>query len=304
MSPAPLRRVLVANRGEIAVRIIRAAHELGVQAVAVYSEADQDSQWVHLADDAVAVGPSQATKSYLDVEAVVRAGIDSGCDAVHPGYGFLSERSGFARAVEDAGMVFVGPRPDTIDRMGDKASARAAAERAGVPVVPGSGVIDDPADAVPVAAEIGYPVLVKASAGGGGRGIRPVAEESELADAISRASREAEAAFGDGAVYLEKALVRARHVEVQVLADHHGAVVHCFERDCSVQRRRQKMLVGTRLRRWCRWRAEGAHARSRHREHRPRAPRTARCAPGCPCRSPAPCARSAEDRRRRARPAR
>lgn len=238
----PLTKVLVANRGEIAVRIIRAAHVLGMEAVAVYSEADAGSLWVRLADEAVAIGPSSASKSYLNVEAVVRAGVDTGCDAVHPGYGFLSERSAFARAVEEAGMVFVGPTPETIDRMGDKASARAAAERAGVPVVPGSDVITDPADALPIAEKIGYPVLVKASAGGGGRGIRPVDSADELTDAISRASREAEAAFGDGAVYLEKALVDARHVEVQVLADTHGAVVHCFERDCSVQRRRQKVF--------------------------------------------------------------
>lgn len=238
----PLRRVLVANRGEIAVRIIRAAHVLGMEAVAVHSEADRDSQWVRLADDAVEIGPAPAAKSYLDVDAVVRAGVESGCDAVHPGYGFLSERSGFARAVEDAGMVFVGPTPETIDRMGDKASARRAAERAGVPVVPGSDVITDPAEGASTADTIGYPVLVKASAGGGGRGIRPVETPHELADAISRASREAEAAFGDGAVYLEKVLVEARHVEVQVLADTHGSVVHCFERDCSVQRRRQKVL--------------------------------------------------------------
>lgn len=238
----PLRRVLVANRGEIAVRIIRAAHVLGMEAVAVHSEADRASQWVRLADDAVEIGPAPAAKSYLDVDAVVRAGVESGCDAVHPGYGFLSERSEFARAVETAGMVFVGPAPETIDQMGDKASARRAAEHAGVPVVPGSGVITDPAEGASTADTIGYPILVKASAGGGGRGIRPVETPHELADAISRASREAEAAFGDGAVYLEKVLVEARHVEVQVLADTHGSVVHCFERDCSVQRRRQKVL--------------------------------------------------------------
>lgn len=249
MSPAAtaddgprLRRVLVANRGEIAVRVIRAAHETGVEAVAVYSDADAESEWVRLADASVHLGPSQATKSYLDVDKVVAAALDSDCDAVHPGYGFLSERASFARAVEDAGLVFVGPRPETIEQMGDKAMARAAAERSGVPVVPGSGVLAGPEEGEATAEDIGYPVLVKASAGGGGRGIRLVERPEDLAAAISTASREAQAAFGDGAVYLEKALTHARHVEVQVLADEHGGVWHTFERDCSVQRRRQKLL--------------------------------------------------------------
>ena len=239
---ARVRRVLVANRGEIAVRVIRAAHAYGAEAVAVYSDADGGAHWVTLADDSVHLGPSQAAKSYLDGEKVVRAALDSGCDAVHPGYGFLSERPGFARQVSDAGLRFVGPDGDIIARMGDKAAARRAAVEAGVPVVPGSDVVSDLDDARKAAAQVGYPVLVKASAGGGGRGIRPVTDEHEIEQALSTARREAEAAFGDGDVYLEKALFEARHVEVQVLADHHGNVVHTFERDCSVQRRRQKLF--------------------------------------------------------------
>lgn len=239
---APIRRVLVANRGEIAVRVIRAAHEYGAEAVAVYSDADADSLWVRLADRAVHLGPNQATKSYLDADKVVQAALDTDCDAVHPGYGFLSERASFARAVEDAGLTFIGPRPETIDQMGDKAAARQAAERGNVPLVPGSDVIEDPEQALAIAERVGFPVLVKASAGGGGRGIRPVAAADELASAIGTASREAQAAFGDGSVYLEKALVDARHIEVQVIADEHGTVLHTFERDCSVQRRRQKLL--------------------------------------------------------------
>ena len=242
MTSSETPRVLVANRGEIAVRVIRAAHTLGWEAVAVHSDADADQLWVRLADDAVHIGPSPATKSYLDVDAVVRAAVDSGCGYVHPGYGFLSERTEFARKVTEAGLVFVGPGADVIESMGDKATARATAERAGVPVVPGSDVIHDVAEARTVAEDLGFPVLVKAAAGGGGRGIRVVRSADELEDAVSTAQAEASSAFGDGSVYLEKAIVDARHIEVQVLADDHGGVVHLFERDCSVQRRRQKLL--------------------------------------------------------------
>ncbi|HIZ97329.1 MAG TPA: acetyl-CoA carboxylase biotin carboxylase subunit [Candidatus Janibacter merdipullorum] len=242
MTSSETPRVLVANRGEIAVRVIRAAHTLGWEAVAVHSDADADQLWVRLADDAVHIGPSPATKSYLDVDAVVRAAVDSGCGSVHPGYGFLSERTEFARKVTEAGLVFVGPGADVIESMGDKATARATAERAGVPVVPGSDVIHDVAEARTVAEDLGFPVLVKAAAGGGGRGIRVVRAADELEDAVSTAQAEASSAFGDGSVYLEKAIVDARHIEVQVLADDHGGVVHLFERDCSVQRRRQKLL--------------------------------------------------------------
>jgi acetyl-CoA carboxylase biotin carboxylase subunit len=235
-------RVLVANRGEIAVRVIRAAHTLGWEAVAVHSEADSGALWTRLADEAVHIGPSQASKSYLLGDRVVDAAVSTGCDLVHPGYGFLSERPAFARAVEDAGLVFVGPSADVISRMGDKASARRTAREADVPVIPGSDEITDADDALARAEEIGYPVLVKASAGGGGRGIRPVSGPDELATAVAQSKAEARASFGDEAVYLEKVVVDARHIEVQVLADQHGGVTHAGERDCSVQRRRQKLL--------------------------------------------------------------
>lgn len=242
MSPAATPRVLVANRGEIAVRVIRAAHTLGWEAVAVYSDADAEARWVALADEAVHVGPSPAKRSYLDVDAVIGAAQETGCTLVHPGYGFLSERPEFARRVSEAGLTFVGPPAEVIEAMGDKASARATAERAGVPVVPGSGILEDVASAGAAADEVGYPLLVKASAGGGGRGIRVVRTPEELDEAVSTAQAEASSAFGDGSVYLERSIVDARHIEVQVMADGEGGVVHLFERDCSVQRRRQKLL--------------------------------------------------------------
>lgn len=235
-------RVLVANRGEIAVRVVRAAHTLGWEAVAVHSEADAGALWVRLADDAVHVGPSPASKSYLVAERIVAAAVDSGCDLVHPGYGFLSERASFAAAVAEAGLVFVGPSADVISRMGDKASARRTARAADVPVIPGSDEIADVQDAERLAEQIGYPVLVKASAGGGGRGIRMVEGPDELAGAVTESKNEARSSFGDEAVYLEKAVLDARHIEVQVVADTHGHVTHAGERDCSVQRRRQKLL--------------------------------------------------------------
>ena len=235
-------RVLVANRGEIAVRIIRAAHLLGWEAVVPYSDADQEALWVDLADTAVHIGKSPASESYLDIEKLLEAARATDCDLVHPGYGFLSERPSFARAVADAGLAFVGPDADLISTMGDKAAARRAAQEADVPVVPGSEVITDKAEALGLAEEIGYPVLVKASAGGGGKGIRLVESADELPDALSTAQSEARSAFGDDSVYLEKVIVRARHIEVQLIADTHGHVVHAFERDCSVQRRRQKLL--------------------------------------------------------------
>ncbi|WP_243788261.1 acetyl/propionyl/methylcrotonyl-CoA carboxylase subunit alpha [Saccharopolyspora gloriosae] len=235
-------RVLVANRGEIAVRIIRACHAAGVEAVAVYSDADKNSRWVQLAEHAVHIGASPASKSYLDVEALLEAARSTHADAVHPGYGFLSENSRFAKAVQDAGLVLVGPPASAIELMGDKATARATAQAAGVPVVPGSAPVTDLAAAQAAADEIGYPVLVKAAAGGGGRGIRPVSSAAELAEVLPAAQAEARSAFGDGTSYLERALPRPRHIEVQLLADDHGNVVHLFERDCSVQRRRQKLL--------------------------------------------------------------
>ena len=236
------RRVLVANRGEIALRIVRACRTAGIEAVAAYSDADADARWVRLADAAERLGGSPAAKSYLNTEAVLRAAKESGADAVHPGYGFLSENAGFARSVADAGLLFVGPPPDVIEKMGDKATARRIAEEAGVPVVPGSGPVDDVAQARAAAAEIGYPLLVQAAAGGGGRGIRPVGGPDDLAEVLPTARAEATSSFGDGAVYLERLVERARHIEVQILADAHGNVVHAYERDCSVQRRRQKLI--------------------------------------------------------------
>jgi acetyl-CoA carboxylase biotin carboxylase subunit len=234
--------VLVANRGEIALRVVRACRELGLRSVAVYSDADADAAHVRHADDAVHIGKSSATRSYLNPDAILDAARSSGADAVHPGYGFLSERAAFARAVSDAGLVWVGPPADVIERMGDKAAARAVAAQAGVPVVPGSDELADVDDAVAAAARIGYPVLVKAAAGGGGRGIRPASSDDELRRVVVEAQREAASAFGSDVVYLERALAHPKHIEVQVLADAHGTAVHCFERDCSMQRRRQKVL--------------------------------------------------------------
>ncbi len=233
--------LFIANRGEIAVRIIRAARELGIRTVQAHSVADADSLAVRLADASIEIGPPAASKSYLSTEAVLRAAGDSGADAVHPGYGFLAENAAFADAVEAAGMVFVGPSGDTIRTMGDKAAARAAAERAGVPTVPGSdGVIADPAAGRAIAEAIGFPVMIKAAAGGGGRGIR-IADAPQTFEALAaQASSEALAAFGDGSLYVEKLIPRARHIEVQILGDGNDAV-HCFERECSLQRRRQKV---------------------------------------------------------------
>ena len=238
----PIRKLLVANRGEIAVRVIRAARELGIATVAVHSDADTDSLAVRLADQAVHIGPAQAAKSYLNIAAVLDAAVKSGADAVHPGYGFLSENAAFAEAVEAAGLVFVGPTPAAIRVMGNKSLARETAMKAGVPTVPGSdGVVDTVEQAVEVADTIGYPIMIKASAGGGGRGIRVAADAHELRQQMMVAQTEAQAAFGDKAVYLERFIRRARHVEVQVLGDGTD-VIHCYERECSLQRRRQKIL--------------------------------------------------------------
>ncbi|GAA2358577.1 acetyl-CoA carboxylase biotin carboxylase subunit [Saccharopolyspora halophila] len=237
-----LQRVLVANRGEIAVRVIRACHVAGLEAVAVYSDADEHARWVRMADDAVHIGRSAAQKSYLDSDALLKAARTAEADAVHPGYGFLSENGAFARAIDEAGLVFIGPRPSVLEQMGDKAAARSAATAAGVPVVPGTDPIDNPEDVARLAPEIGFPLLLKASAGGGGRGIRPVRDVDELLEVLPTAQAEARSAFGDPAIYLERAVPQARHVEVQVLADDHGHAVHLFERDCSVQRRRQKLI--------------------------------------------------------------
>lgn len=235
------QKLLIANRGEIAVRIIRAARELGLTSVAVYSDADKGSLAVRMADEAVHIGPSQASKSYLSVDAILAAAHTSGAQAIHPGYGFLAENAAFAAAVEAAGLVFVGPTPATIRTMGDKAEARKAAAAAGVPIVPGSpGVVPTVDDAVAVAHSLGYPVMIKASAGGGGRGIRTAENEAELRAQMPLAQAEAKSAFGSNEVYLERYIRRARHIEVQVLGDGKH-VIHCFERECSLQRRRQKI---------------------------------------------------------------
>jgi acetyl-CoA carboxylase biotin carboxylase subunit len=235
-------KVLIANRGEIAVRVIRACRELEFATVAVYSTADEEALHVRLADEAVCIGPPHARDSYLNVTAVLAAATQAGADAVHPGYGFLAENAAFAAACNDAGLVFVGPKPEAIAAMGDKAEARRLARRAGVPTIPGSEGTASLDDALEAAAQVGYPVMVKAAAGGGGRGIRVARDAGELTDMVGQAAMEAGAAFGDASLYVEKLLVDARHVEVQVLGDRAGNLIHLFERECSMQRRRQKIL--------------------------------------------------------------
>jgi acetyl-CoA carboxylase, biotin carboxylase subunit len=239
-----MRRVLVANRGEIAVRIIRAAHDLGLEAVAVHSTADAEALHVRMADAAVEIGPPPANRSYLDVERLVAAAAESGADAVHPGYGFLSERSDFAAACEEAGLAFVGPASSAIALMGDKVRAREVARDAGVPTIPGSDGALDANAAATLADEVSYPVMLKAAGGGGGRGIRIVHDEHELRSGFKVAAAEASGAFGDDRLYLEKLITPARHVEVQVLGDGERCV-HLFERECSLQRRRQKVVEET-----------------------------------------------------------
>ncbi len=236
-----IKKLLIANRGEIAVRIIRAAKELGIRTVQVHSAADAEMLAVKMADEAVNIGPPHAAKSYLNIENILKAAKDTGADAVHPGYGFLAENAGFADAVEAAGLVFIGPKGDSIRVMGDKVAARVAAEAAGVPVVPGSdGRVEEPEHARNIAMAIGFPIMIKAAAGGGGRGIRIAHDMSEFESLMPQASAEAKAAFGDGGLYIEKVIERARHIEVQILGDGKRAV-HCFERECSLQRRRQKV---------------------------------------------------------------
>ena len=236
-----LKKLLVANRGEIAVRIIRAAQDLGIATVAVYSAADAGALHVELADEAVNIGPPAAKKSYLNIEAILTAARETGCDSVHPGYGFLAENAAFSDAVTGAGLVFVGPSGDAIRMMGDKVSARSAAAAAGVPVVPGSaGRVEGLEAGREVLAETGFPVMIKAAAGGGGRGIRIANSFAEFEQAFPQAEAEALAAFGDGGLYMEKVIGKARHVEVQILADGSDAI-HCYERECSLQRRRQKV---------------------------------------------------------------
>jgi acetyl-CoA carboxylase biotin carboxylase subunit len=235
-------RVLVANRGEIAVRVIRALHELGSEAVAVYSTADEDALHVRLADRAVRIGPPPAAQSYLSMAAIIGAAATTGCEAVHPGYGFLAENAEFVRACEDNELVFVGPPADLMERMGDKTQAKAEMRAAGVPLVPGTEGAASLAEARAAAEELGFPVLLKAAAGGGGRGMRLVTEQGEIEAAYARASAEAEASFGDGTLYVEKVIAPARHVEIQVVCDGHGGVLTCGERECSIQRRHQKLI--------------------------------------------------------------
>jgi acetyl-CoA carboxylase biotin carboxylase subunit len=235
-------RVLVANRGEIAVRVIRALHELGIEAVAVHSTADEESLHVRLADRSVRIGPPAAVGSYLRIPALIAAAETTGCEAVHPGYGFLSENADFVRACEDNDLVFIGPSAETMERMSDKARAKAEMRAAGVPLVPGNEGVAGPDEARAAAEELGFPVLLKAAAGGGGKGMRIVREAGDIHDAHQRAAAEAHAAFGDGSLYVEKVITPARHVEIQVLCDNHGTVLTCGERECSIQRRHQKLI--------------------------------------------------------------
>jgi acetyl-CoA carboxylase, biotin carboxylase subunit len=247
MPSRKITKVLIANRGEIACRVIRACRELDLRTVAVYSEADAQAPHVRLADEAIAIGPPPARESYLVIDKLIDAVRKSGADGVHPGYGFLSENADFAEAVHAAGATFIGPPPSAMRAMGIKTAARARMQAAGVPVVPGDGGVGgrgfpDAADAKVAAARIGYPVMLKAAAGGGGRGMRLVDSEDKLEAALAGAQREAKAAFGDDTVYLEKAIVRPRHIEIQVFGDEHGGAVHLYERDCSIQRRNQKVI--------------------------------------------------------------
>jgi acetyl-CoA carboxylase biotin carboxylase subunit len=252
-----VKRVLVANRGEIALRIVRACHEEGLEAVAVYSAADRSSPHVRAADRAVAIGPAAPSQSYLNIDRLIQAALDTEADAIHPGYGFLAERATFAEAVERAGLVFVGPPSAAIRAMGDKTEARRRMKEAGVPIVPGaSAPVDDLGPALGLAREVGYPVMVKATAGGGGKGMRVVETPDQLAGALEAAASEALKSFGDAGVYLEKFIQRPRHIEIQVLADHERTI-HLGERECSIQRRHQKLVeeapssaVSEQLREW------------------------------------------------------
>lgn len=237
------KKVLIANRGEIALRIIRACRELGVRTVAVYSEADRHSLHVRFADEAVCIGPPPSKESYLNIPRLIAAAEVTNADAVHPGYGFLAENAGFAEICTTSGLTFIGPKAESISAMGDKALARETMHKAGVPIVPGSnGVISDFNEAKRIAGDIGYPIIIKATAGGGGRGMRIVREPGDLENSFRTASHEAETAFGNPSVYVERYLEEPRHVEIQVMGDRHGNVVHYGERDCSIQRRHQKLV--------------------------------------------------------------
>jgi acetyl-CoA carboxylase biotin carboxylase subunit len=237
------RKILIANRGEIALRVLRACRDLGVPAVVAYSEVDRDSLAVRLADEAVCIGPAQPNRSYTNIPAIISAALVTGCDALHPGYGFLAENSYLADICGQVGVTFIGPRPDVIERMGNKASARALMRDAGVPLLPGTqGVVQTLGDARSEAKKIGYPIMIKAAAGGGGRGMRIARDEADLVRLVPLAQAEALSAFGNGDIYLERFLDKPRHVEVQVLGDHHGHIYAIGERDCSLQRRHQKLV--------------------------------------------------------------
>src|SRR6476660_3553602 len=236
-------KLLIANRGEIACRIIKTARRLGIKTVAVYSDADRDALHVDMADEVVPIGPAQAAQSYLDIDKIVAAARNTGSEAVHPGYGFLSENPAFAQALDDAGIVFVGPNVKAIEAMGDKIESKKLAAKAKVSTVPGHlGVIKDAKEAVKIADAIGYPVMIKASAGGGGKGMRIARSPAEVAEGFARATSEARTSFGDDRLLIEKYIVDARHIEVQVLGDRHGNVIHLGERECSIQRRNQKVV--------------------------------------------------------------
>jgi acetyl-CoA carboxylase, biotin carboxylase subunit len=236
------KKVLIANRGEIALRIIRACKELDVKTVAVYSEADVDSMHVQLADEAICIGPGPSTESYLKIPRIIAAAEIANVDAIHPGYGFLSEKEDFARICRDCNIKFIGPSPEVIAMMGDKNTARETATRFGVPVTPGTGILESEEHALEEAHKIGYPVMIKATAGGGGRGMRPVLNEASLRSMYQQASQEAIKCFGDGSLYMEKLVDKPHHIEFQVVADSHGNVTHLGERDCSMQRRNQKII--------------------------------------------------------------
>jgi acetyl/propionyl-CoA carboxylase alpha subunit len=242
-SPVLMKKILVANRGEIAQRVMRTAKRMGIQVVAVFSEADRNAPHVRMADEAVLLGPAPSNQSYLDMHKVLQAAKDTGADAIHPGYGFLSENGQFAKMVEDAGITFIGPSAYSIDLMGSKLAAKEAVKQYGIPMVPGvDHPVTDLEEAMEIAKSIGFPVLIKASAGGGGKGMRIVESESEIKEQMERAISEATSAFGDGSVFIEKYITQPRHIEFQLLADAHGNVIHLFERECSIQRRHQKVV--------------------------------------------------------------
>ena len=240
---ASIKKLLIANRGEIALRVMRSARELGIKTVAVYSEADRQALHVQFADEAVCIGPPPSSESYLRMERIIGAAKETNADAIHPGYGFLSENEAFAKAVINAGLIFVGPPPKAIEIMGSKLAAKNAASKFKVPLVPGTTEpISDISKAKRISKEIGYPILIKASAGGGGKGMRVVNNEEEFSEQMQRAVSEATSAFGDGSVFIEKYVTRPRHIEFQIFGDQHGNVVHLFERECSIQRRHQKVV--------------------------------------------------------------